>query len=124
MTADEQAVLAANEAFYAAFNAKDIQAMELLWAREAHVACIHPGWNVLSGREQVMESWRGILLNEEQPRIVAGGASVHIVGDIAYVVCRELVAGSPLAATNLFVREAGEWRIAHHHSSPVALAGA
>lgn len=123
MTADEDAVLAANEAFYAAFNAKDFPVMDALWARESHVACIHPGWNVLSGREAVMESWRGILLNDEQPRIVAGGASAHVVGETAYVVCRELVAGSPLAATNLFVRESGEWRIAHHHSSPVAMVG-
>src|SRR5438067_11520305 len=112
-------VIGANGAFYAAFNAKDPEAMDAVWAREATVTCIHPGWNVLTGRERVMESWRGILGNPNQPRIVAGGAEVELFGDCAVVTCRELVAGNPLAATNIFVREDGQWRLAHHHSGPV-----
>jgi hypothetical protein len=36
------------------------------------------------------------------------------------VVCRELVGGSALVATNLFVLEGGRWRLFHHHSGPVA----
>jgi len=36
------------------------------------------------------------------------------------VICRELVGGSPLAATNVFVREDGAWRLLHHQSGPVA----
>lgn len=112
-------VQAANEAFYAAFNAKDADAMEAVWARRLPVSCIHPGWNVLSGREAVIESWQAILANPDQPRIVSGGASVQLTEDVAIVVCRELVGGSPLAATNLFAREDGAWRMIHHHSGPV-----
>jgi ketosteroid isomerase-like protein len=119
----EQAVLDANDAFYRAFNQKDFEAMDRLWARRAPVACIHPGWNILRGREAVMQSWQGILGNPGQPRIVNGGSEAHLLGEVAYVTCRELVAGSPLAATNVFVLEDGEWRIVHHHSSPVAGAG-
>lgn len=113
-------VLAANDAFYRAFNQRDIAAMELLWARSTDVGCIHPGWNVLQGRQAVMSSWRGILANPDQPRIVSGGATVILLGGVAVVLCRELVAGAPLAATNLFVLEDGVWRIAHHHSGPVS----
>jgi ketosteroid isomerase-like protein len=115
------AVLAANAAFYTAFNEKDIAAMDEVWARSAEVGCIHPGWNVLRGRDEVIESWRGILSNPAQPRIMTGGASVTFHGEVAVVLCRELVAGSPLAATNLFVMEAGEWRLVHHHSGPVSM---
>src|SRR5262245_54973422 len=119
MSEMEAEVLAANDAFYAAFNAKDVEAMDRVWARTVHVTCIHPGWNVLSGREEVMASWEGILTNPNQPRLVAGGATARIVGEIAVVICRELVAGSPLAATNVFVYEDGAWRLLHHHSGPV-----
>ncbi len=120
MTANaEDDILAANQAFYAAFNARDADAMDDLWARRAAVACVHPGWNVLSGRDAVVESWRAILANPGQPRIQSGGERVYLLGDVAYVICRELVSGAPLAATNVFVREDGGWRIAHHHSSPV-----
>ena len=116
----EKDVLAANDAFYRAFNAKDMDAMDALWARSVEVGCIHPGWNLLRGREPVMNSWQGILSNPAQPRIVSGGAEVSLLGDVAIVLCRELVAGTPLAATNVFVREEGKWKIAHHHSGPVS----
>lgn len=120
---DEASVLAANEAFYRAFNQKDIAAMDAVWARSTPVSCIHPGWNTLAGRQPVMESWEGILSNPAQPRIVSGGATVTVLGNAALVVCRELVAGTPLAATNIFVVEDGAWKLAHHHSGPVALQG-
>lgn len=118
MNADE--VLAANETFYRAFNQKDPEAMDAIWARSADVGCIHPGWNVLRGREPVLESWRGILGNPAQPRILTGGAVASFLGDVAIVTCRELVAGSPLAATNIFVLEDGAWKIVHHQSGPVS----
>lgn len=117
---NEEDVLAANEAFYGAFNQKDPEAMDAIWARSVAVTCIHPGWNTLTGRDRVMESWRGILSNPDQPKIMSGGATVSFFGDAAAVVCRELVAGSPLAATNIYVLEEGSWKLVHHQSGPVS----
>ncbi len=118
--ADADDVLAANEAFYSTFNRKDTQAMEALWSASDEVGCVHPGWDVLRGRQLVIDSWRNILSNPEQPRIVVGNASVTLLGDVALVHCHELVAGSPLAATNVFRREADGWKLFHHQSGPVA----
>lgn len=115
-----EAVLAANDAFYTAFNAKDFGAMDALWARDAPVACVHSNWNALAGRERVMESWRAILDNPDQPRVFTGAAEAHLLDAVAYVLCRELVEGSALTATNVFTREDGEWRLTLHHSSPIA----
>src|SRR5262249_53708221 len=115
----ERDVLAANAAFYAAFAAKDTAAMEELWAQRVPVTCLHPGWNLLSGRDAVLESWRAILENPQQGRIVAGGATARLLGDAALLVGREVVAGNPLAATNVFMLEAGAWRLVHHQSGPV-----
>ena len=70
-----------------------------------------------------MESWRRILSNPDQARVVIGGATVSFLDDVAVVVCRELAGGSPLAATNLFVQEHGSWKLIHHHSGPVFNAG-
>jgi hypothetical protein len=113
-------ILAANEAFYRAFNEKDIPGMEALWASSDEIACIHPGWNLLRGREDVMESWQSILSNPGQPRIVIGGATVTLIGEIAIVLCRELVGPMPLAATNIFQLEDGAWKLLHHQSGPVS----
>lgn len=120
----EGAALAANEAFYRALGAADAQAMDAIWARRAPVTCLHPGWTLLSGREAVLASWAGILGNPNQPRIVGGGASVALLGDgAALVLCREVVSGAPLYATNVFVREDGAWRLVHHQSGPVMADG-
>ena len=59
----EQDVLLTNLAFYAAFAERDLEAMGELWASDADVACMHPGWPVLEGRDAVMESWSRILSN-------------------------------------------------------------
>jgi ketosteroid isomerase-like protein len=120
-TMSEADVLEANESFYRAFNLKDVAAMDAVWSQSANVTCIHPGWNLLQGREKVMTSWRDILSNPAQPKIVSGGATVSMLGTIALVSCRELVAGSPLVATNVFLREEEGWRLIHHHSGPVAV---
>jgi ketosteroid isomerase-like protein len=120
MMGDEERILAANAAFYSAFAAKDVEAMSALWARRAPVACIHPGWHALRGREAVLSSWRGIMTGPGSPPISCADAAVHLCGDTAFVVCHEHIPGVELIATNVFVREDGEWRLVHHHASSVA----
>lgn len=117
---NEDAVLAANELFYHAFRARDIDAMDALWAGDTGVTCIHPGWNPLHSRDDVIDSWTDILDNEGAPQVSADNASAFVNGDMAFVVCNENLPGGVLAATNIFVREAGEWRICHHHAAPIS----
>ena len=116
---DTEAVLAANRAFYDAFNARDLAAMAELWAEHVEVTCIHPHRAMLVGREEVLRSWRAILGHPEQPKIVFAAEQPRLLGDVGVVSGREVVAAVPIAATNIYVREAGEWRMIHHHGSPV-----
>ncbi|MEX2650419.1 MAG: nuclear transport factor 2 family protein [Alphaproteobacteria bacterium] len=110
-------VLAANAAFYRAFAAGDFQAMDALWARRAPVACTHPGWRALIGRDAVLASWAAILSAPERPAIVCFAPHAVLLGETALVLCYEDV-GAWLAATNVFVREDGAWRMVHHHAGP------
>jgi hypothetical protein len=119
---DELEVLEANQAFYRSFAARDAEAMEGLWAREAPVACIHPGWDVLDGREEVVRSFRAILESPASPDVRCTMAQAHLLGAAAFVTCHELVQGARLVATNTFVREGGAWRLVHHQASPLAAA--
>ena len=115
-----QDMLAANATFYAAFSRRDPSLMDQIWAREAPVACLHPGWEPLLGRDAVLQSWRGILLGGGAPAIRCERATAHVLGDSAYVICVEQVPAGQLIATNVFVRERGEWRMVHHQSAPMA----
>jgi ketosteroid isomerase-like protein len=116
-------IVSANEAFYAAFRDEDLDAMDRLWAQNAPVACVHPGWPALIGRDQVMASWRAILGNGA-PAIRCGSARVLMLGDVAQVVCEEHVGDDRVIATNVFVREDGRWAMVHHHGSHLVPRGA
>jgi ketosteroid isomerase-like protein len=93
--------------------------MDALWARRAPVACLHPGWTVLTDREAIISSWTAILTSPDAPRIACYDERVMVYGDTALVLCEEELSGGTLAASNLFVREDGGWRIAHHHAGQI-----
>lgn len=113
---DSDAVLAANLEFYRAFTTRDLAGMDALWARAAPVACIHPGWPPLADRDEIMQSWQGILSNPSSPRIACYDERVLVYGDAALVICEEELDGGTLVASNFFIREDGQWRLAHHQA--------
>ncbi len=84
------------------------------------MTCIHPGWDVLAGRDLVLESWTRIL-GGEPPDVRCTSAEGHVLSaDVALVTCHEVLEGGRLAATNVLVREDGAWRMVHHQASPLA----
>ena len=119
-SAEEPDVLAANSAFYDAFTRGDLAAMDQLWARRAPVACIHPGWDALRGRDRVMQSWRAILGGGGGPEVRCAAPVAHVHGETAVVICREILATGRLIATNVFVREGERWMLVHHQAAPIA----
>lgn len=120
MPTPEAEVLAANQAFYDAFSHHDVAAMEAVWSHRTDLACIHPGWEAIVGRREVLSSWRAILSSPEAPPVECVEAVAHVIGDVAYVVCNEVLPGAELCATNVFVREDGLWKLVHHQAGPVA----
>lgn len=114
---DKTAVLFANEAFYAAFANMDVAAMSDVWSSDESITCSHPGWPSLSGRKQVMDSWHTILQNNSPLEISCQSAEVHLSGELAYVVCLEVLPQGSLLCTNIFACRQGRWRMVHHHAS-------
>ena len=121
-------VQAANDAFYTAFERLDAEAMDVCWARGVPVSCVHPGWDAIVGRDAVMASWRDIFGATQEMSFTIELSRVLVAGDAAWVVCRKtlrsVVRGqsvrATLVATNMFVRaDGGQWRIVHHHASPL-----
>ncbi len=117
---ETEAVLRANETFYAAFAAADIEAMNALWASDGPVAVIHPGMLPVTGRKSVLRSWRDILAPANTFDIVCIDPQVQIHGDVAVVLCQERVGGHRLAASNTYRRTADGWALVLHQAGPVA----
>jgi ketosteroid isomerase-like protein len=124
-------VLEANQRFYRALNALDLEAMEGLWSHGGFVRCVHPGWELIVGWEAVRASWEGIFrASAESPHTVeAADAAVRAVSGLGWVSCIERIQmrGRPASlavATNLFEREGERWLMILHHASllPMAVA--
>jgi ketosteroid isomerase-like protein len=127
LTAEQQAVADANDAFYEALTRRDLPAMEQLWFPGDWVECIHPGMASIRGWDAVRESWAMLFGADGTLLVAATDVHVRLIGDVAWVTCAERIAArsdgrmaSSLAqATNVFVRHDGAWRVAVHHASAV-----
>lgn len=128
MTSDDKtAVLAVNEAFYRAFEKKDIQSLSQLWWQGSGSSCIHPGGKMLKGWEKIENSWRAIFQNTSYLEIDTEIMTTEVGNDVAYVVLLETVLQSSRRqtvkaqsiATNGFVKMAQKWYLVHHHGSPI-----
>jgi len=124
---DTTEVVEANARFYRAFEALDIAEMDQVWAHGEHVKCVHPGWPLLSGWDDVRESWARIFENTAEMRFTLSNVEAVVGGDQAWVTCTENIlseAGGRISvtailATNLFERDGAHWRLVHHHASHV-----
>ena len=69
------------------------------------------------------ESWRQIFTGPGRNQFILTNESVDVVGDVAWMTLDEnLVQGgntATVAATNIFTRVDGVWRLVAHHGSPV-----
>lgn len=127
MTDEEKAVLAANDAFYRAFEKKDIDKMTALWSQGINTACIHPGRSALRGSDKIRKSWEAIFQNTAYLEIDTEIITTEISGDLAYVLLIEKVLQvtpgrkmkAQSMATNIFERMGGNWYLIHHHGSPI-----
>jgi ketosteroid isomerase-like protein len=119
---DDEQVLEANAAFYRAFASGDLAGLTALFADGEGLLTAHPFRPVETGRERVLAGWVAILdagappIRALPPRDTRPGAAT----DVAIVTCLEGTGGSPCVATNVFVRQAGAWRLCHHHGAPLA----
>jgi ketosteroid isomerase-like protein len=123
---DDATLLAANQAFYDAHESRDLAAMADIWHSDDRVVCVHPGWPILRGRQAVMESWRRIFDGPGRSQFILTGLTVEFAGDVAWVSLEENLIDRTdthaVAATNVYLREGGVWKLVVHHASPVALA--
>ena len=124
----EKDVIEANQNFYNAFNTSDIELMIGIWLNHSTSQCIHPGWDVLIGFENIMTSWQKIFAAAQDLEIKLSHVDVTASENIAWVTCQEnlfsIVSSgvqlSKVHSTNLFKMMNGEWKMILHHASPVS----
>ena len=120
-------LIEANTRFYRAFELFDIEEMNELWDKDLAVTCIHPGWPLIQGRSEILQSWINIFNNTMVMQFTISESSIKIEGDWGWIVCteslRSVVNGKVnegrVEATNIFRRVENQWYLVHHHGSPI-----
>lgn len=124
MTVDTpEQVTAANQRFYDAIERRDLAAMETIWEHSNRVTCVHPGWTILRGWPEVLESWRRILGGPGHNQFILTNLSVAVEGDMAWVILDENLmtggAATTVATANIFTRTDEGWLMVAHHGAPI-----
>lgn len=122
---------AAEAAFYAAFEARSLDAMMAVWAGDDSIACIHPMAAPLNGRAAVAAGWRSMFEAAGQFSVQVDIAhQIREAAQVVRIVREYLVIGQeteprpPILATNIYRKEAnGGWHIVLHHASPLQVGG-
>jgi ketosteroid isomerase-like protein len=113
----------AESAFYTAFQCGDLDAMMLVWADDADIACIHPSGQRLVGVQSIRKSWEQILGSDTGLRIeVVARQAFHDEALAAHLVNEHLTllnqsAHGVVLATNIYRKSAKGWHMVLHHAS-------
>lgn len=121
---------ATESAFYAAFEARDLDAMMAVWASDDSIVCIHPMAAPLNGRGPVAAGWRSIFEAAGHFRVqIEVAHEIREATQVIHIVREYLIIGQeseprpPILATNIYRAEADGWRMILHHASPLEVGG-
>ncbi len=125
----------ASAAFYAALNSMlngDAGPLSDVWSHGDAVSSMHPVGGCEIGWATVSETWAKVAQVCTDGDVALEDQFLQVSGDTAYELGVErgsfTLAGQPVAVdgrvTNIYRREAGAWKMVHHHAdlSPAMVA--
>jgi len=123
----EDEVRKASEQFYTALNRLfngNADAMEGIWSHDSSITVLQPIGGRTVGWEDIRQAYQDVAQIAESGHVKLDDQIIQILGDAAYEVGVErgqaTFAGNKVTldyrVTNIYRREAGGWKIVHHHT--------
>lgn len=112
------------QAFYQAFEARNLDAMMAVWAEDEEVVCVHPGSARLVGYDAIRHGWEQLFNSgqrlsfrlDQVVMVETVGLATHSAIEHITVLSDNNATGTAIC-TNVFVRTPHGWRMVLHHSS-------
>jgi len=123
----EDEIRKASAQFYVALNRMlngDAQPLSDIWSHGPTVTTMHPIGGRQVGWNEVRESWEQVAQGASDGKVELKDQLIRVFGDVAYEagvespefkLGGEKVAGQ-IRVTNIYRREAGTWKMTHHHT--------
>jgi ketosteroid isomerase-like protein len=128
-TMDVELIRAANQRLAFAIQARDIDAMDKVWAHEAYASFIGPlSATIVVGWDGVRKAWQMRFGQFDRVTISVDDPHVRISGDAGWAVGVEKVEllrkdGRTISfdafVTNVFENKGGKWLLVAHQATPV-----
>ena len=126
---DNDLVLEVNTRFYKALGTRDLELMGTVFVHDDRAGCMHPGWVMLKGWEEIRQSWENVFDPQDQLEIKLHNLTVELEGDAAWVTCiqeliyinREPVMMNVSVSTNIFEKNGSQWKMVIHQASPMPI---
>ena len=124
---EDKDVVELNEKFYNALEQGDMSLMEDIWLNDEEIKCVHPGWPLLTGWNEIKQSWERIFESGELSGVEVNDTFVEVNESSAWVNCIEklshVVGGQVIVTmaqtTNIFEKRDDRWFMVLHHASPM-----
>jgi ketosteroid isomerase-like protein len=127
---DDEAIMAADRAFYEAFSSRDIAAMKAVWADKPYAANIGPrSKEVTIGYASVVAYWSSTFETFSKVSVAPSNMHVQSDGKLAWIVGNETAelqpasGGNPLKfetfVTQVFEKDGEKWLLVSHHANTV-----
>ncbi len=124
---NEDEVRNASKQFYAGLNRMvngDAGPLADIWLHGEAVTAMHPIGDRQVGWDAVRSSFEKVAQMASDGKVELRDQIIRVVGDVAYEAGVEQghlrLAGQPVAiehrVTNIYQREAGRWKMIHHHT--------
>jgi ketosteroid isomerase-like protein len=126
---DLERIAAANQQFVAAIGARDINAMDKVWAHESYASFIGPlSTTVVVGWDGVRQAWQmrfgqfdRVTISTDKPHISINGHAAWAIGMERVELLRK--DGKTMSfdafVTNVFENKGGRWLLVAHQATPV-----
>ena len=123
----EDEVRKASNQFYAGLNSMangDADPLADIWSHSAAVTSMHPIGGLEVGWDAVRTAFEKVAQLASGGKVELMDQLIHVAGDVAYEVGFEhgqlMLAGQQVTiehrVTNIYQREAGAWKMIHHHT--------
>src|SRR5216683_2844185 len=129
LTTDVEGVNAASQVFIAAISARDIGAIDKVWAHEPYATFIGPlSTTIVVGWDGVRKAWEMRFSQFDRVTISPAESHVRTNGNVAWAVGIEKIQllrknGDTLSfdafVTNVFENRDGRWLMVSHQATPI-----
>lgn len=121
----EPVILVEND-FINALESLNVSRIMECWSESDQAILIFPGIDVSRGIDAIRDSWEIVTRNTSQLKLLLTPISVMRSGDMGWTFLGGTLMSThgdetlsiEVYVTNVYVREAGGWKIAHHHATP------